>query len=229
MKRRPRYQEVVGRIRSRILSGELPPGSRLPSEPRLMEDYGVSRTVVREAVSRLQAEGLVETHHGRGSYVLALPDTAPFRVGLGEVAGAADAVALLDFRMGVECEAAALAARAARPGDLAALRSAAAALAAAEPNEVVEADFRFHRAVAAATGNRFYRDLLDTLGPGVALVVRARMAGEHSRTDAAHVAKVRSEHEDILASVLAGDADAARAAMRIHLANTRRRLTPASA
>ena len=90
----------------------------------------------------------------------------------------------------------------------------------------MEADFAFHRAVAAATDNRFYLDLLDSLGPMMIMLPRTRLAEEYSLTDAAHVERVQREHDNIAAAVLAGDAETARAAMRVHLGNTRRRLSP---
>jgi GntR family transcriptional regulator, transcriptional repressor for pyruvate dehydrogenase complex len=93
----------------------------------------------------------------------------------------------------------------------------------------VEADFAFHRAVAAATGNRFYLDLIESLGPMMILLPRTRLGDEYSLTDAMHVERVRAEHDNVAAAVSAGDADTARAAMRVHLGNSRRRLSPSSA
>jgi GntR family transcriptional repressor for pyruvate dehydrogenase complex len=79
--------------------------------------------------------------------------------------------------------------------------------------------------VASATGNRFYVDLLDALGPMMIMLPRARLTDDYSLTDAAHVERVDREHDNIAAAVLAGDPDTARASMRVHLGNTRRRLT----
>jgi GntR family transcriptional repressor for pyruvate dehydrogenase complex len=124
----------------------------------------VSRTVVREAVTRLQAEGLVETFQGPGSFVLAMPEPTGFTVETAAIRTHHD-VLDIDFRLGLESEAAALAA--ARVDETAAelIRAAVEAFVAAAPEDAVEADFGFHRAVAAASGNRFYLDLLDSLGP----------------------------------------------------------------
>ena len=88
------------------------------------------------------------------------------------------------------------------------------AFVAAAPEDAVEADFNFHRAVAAASGNRFYLDLLDSLGPMMIMLPRTRLGDAYSLTDAGHVDRVRREHDDIAAAVIAGDADVARAAMR---------------
>lgn len=217
-------QRVVTGLKSRILDGSLPLGARLPSESDLIEQFAVSRTVVREAVTRLRAEGLVETFQGRGSFVLAVPPPSTFRVEASAIRSHHDVLAMVDFRMGVESEAAWLAARQHTSQDADQLREAMEAFSAARPEQAVEADFVFHRTVAAATGNRFYTDLLDSLGPMMIMLPRTRLPEEFSHRDAAHVDRVRHEHSDVVAAVLAGDAETARAAMRVHLGNTRRRL-----
>lgn len=216
---------VVEGLKQRILDGSLPPGVKLPSEAELIAAYGVSRTVVREAVTRLRAEGLVETFQGRGSFVLAMPEPTSFQLEVTAIRTHHDVLAMVDFRLGVESEAAALAAaRIDEPGRRA-IRDAVAAFDAAEPERAVEADFAFHRAVAAASGNRFYLELLDSLGPMMIMLPRTRLGDAYSRTDATHVERVAREHDNVAAAVLAGDPDTARAAMRVHLGNTRRRIT----
>ena len=184
----------------------------------------MSRTVVREAVTRLQAEGLVETFQGRGSFVLAMPEPTGFTVETAAIRTYHDVLDMIDFRLGLESEAAALAA--ARVDETAAelIRAAVEAFVAATPEDAVEADFGFHRAVAAASGNRFYLDLLDSLGPMMITLPRTRLGDAYSLTDAGHVERVRREHDTVAEAVVAGDPDTARAAMRLHLGNTRRRL-----
>jgi DNA-binding FadR family transcriptional regulator len=217
-------QGVVEGLKSRILAGSLAPGSKLPSEAELTEEYAVSRTVVREAVTRLRAEGLVETFQGRGSFVLALPEPTSFTVEASAIRSHHDVLAMVDFRLGIESEAAYLAAARRTPEGAEQVRAALEAFAAAGPDEAVEADFAFHRAVAAATGNRFYLDLIDSLGPMMIMLPRTRLPEEFSLTDTAHVERVRREHDNVADAVLAGDPETARAAMRLHLGNTRRRL-----
>jgi GntR family transcriptional regulator, transcriptional repressor for pyruvate dehydrogenase complex len=78
--------------------------------------------------------------------------------------------------------------------------------------------------VASATGNRFYLELLDSFGPMVIMLTRTRLGDAYSLTDAGHVERVQREHDDVAAAITAGDPDTARAAMRVHLGNTRRRL-----
>lgn len=220
-------QRVVDGLKDRILTGDLVPGAKLPSESGLIEEYRVSRTVVREAVSRLQAEGLAETFQGRGSFVLAVPEPSTFSLESSAIRTHHDVLAMIDFRLGVESEAAALAAARATPEDTQDIGNALAKFGAAGHEGAVEADFAFHRAIAAATGNRFYVNLLDSLGPMMIMLPRTQLGEEYSMTDAQHVDRVLREHEQISVAIHARDAPTALAAMRVHLGNTRRRLSTA--
>jgi DNA-binding FadR family transcriptional regulator len=220
----PLAQRVVAGLKDKILAGDLPPGTRVPSENELIEEYAVSRTVVREAVTLLRAEGLVETFQGRGSFVLAVPEPSSFTVESSAIRSHHDVLAMVDFRLGVESEAAALAALHHDAEADARITAAMDAFTEAGHEGAVEADFAFHLAVARATGNRFYVDLLGSLGPMMIMLPRTRLGAAYSMTDAAHVERVQREHDNVAAAVLAGDADTARAAMRVHLGNTRRRL-----
>ncbi|MDV3129981.1 FadR family transcriptional regulator [Mycobacterium sp. 21AC1] len=217
-------QRVVAGLKDKILAGDLPPGHKLPSESELIDEFGVSRTVIREAVTRLRAEGLVETFQGRGSFVLALPEPTSFTVESAAIRTHHDVLDMIDFRLGVECEAAALAASRIDAAGSTAISTALAEFGSAAPDDAVEADFRFHRAVAAASGNRFYVELVDSLGPMMIMLTRTRLGAAHSITDAAHAERVRREHDEVATAVIAGNPELARAAMRLHLGNTRRRL-----
>jgi DNA-binding FadR family transcriptional regulator len=217
-------QRVVAGLKDQILAGDLPPGHKLPSESELIDTYRVSRTVVREAVTRLRAEGLVETFQGRGSFVLAVPEPTSFTVESAAIRTHHDVLDMIDFRVGVECEAAALAAARINPAGRESVRAAMDEFVAAAPEDAVEADFNFHRAVAAASGNRFYLGLMDSLGPMMIMLPRTRLGNAYSLADTGHVDRVRREHDGIAVAVIAGDPDVARAAMRLHLGNTRLRL-----
>ncbi|HKU11368.1 MAG TPA: GntR family transcriptional regulator, partial [Sinomonas sp.] len=109
---------VVAQLRARIVDGGLTPGEKLPSESELMEEFSVSRTVVREALSRLQAAGLVETYRGRGTFVLTIPSDEAFSVEASSVRTLAERLELLDFRLAFEVEAASLAAARRSPDEL---------------------------------------------------------------------------------------------------------------
>lgn len=218
--------ELVERLKARILTGDLAPGDKLPTESSLAEEFGVSRTVVREAVSRLQAAGLVETFRGRGSFVLAVPMPGGFSVGAAQVRSHRDVVDMIDFRLGIEVEAAGLAAERRTPHQLKAIERALAEFKrlGEDPTGGVEADYQFHLKVAAASRNRFIEELLLSLGPMMIMLPRTRLHAAYTVSDATHLARVTLEHENVHLAIARGDAPAARAAMRLHLSNSRARL-----
>ncbi|GAA1573073.1 FadR/GntR family transcriptional regulator [Kribbella hippodromi] len=216
--------QIVEELKQRILSGAISPGAKLPTEYSLVEEFGVSRTVVREAVSQLQAAGLVETFQGRGSYVLELPERTS---GLREVRSHRDVLELMDFRIGVESEAAGLAASRRTAHQLKGIERALDDFRRVgdDPARSVEADFSFHLKVAVASGNRFYSDLINDLGPMMIMLPRTRLNPVYQMDDPDHLTRVVHEHENIHAAIARSDPEAARAATRVHLSNTRRRLT----
>lgn len=216
--------QLVEDLKQRILNGEIAPGEKLPGENSLVEEFGVSRTVVREAVSRLQAAGLVETFQGRGSFVLEVPDRTP---GLRAVRSHRDVLDLMDFRIGVESEAAGLAAARRTAHQLQGIERALDDFRRVgdDPGRSVQADFAFHLKVAVASGNRFYGDLIGELGPMMIMLPRTRLDPAYEMDDPDHLTRVVHEHENIHAAIARSDPEAARAAARVHLANTRERLT----
>jgi GntR family transcriptional repressor for pyruvate dehydrogenase complex len=232
-RRKPRTLalELVESLGGRIREGVLAPGDKLPTEAAIMGEFGVSRTVVREAISKLQASGLVETRHGIGTFVLGLGDTAPFRIDREQLGTLRDVIALLELRIGLETEAAGLAAQRRTPQNLAAMREALRAFAEAveADGDAVAPDFQFHLEVARATQNEHFTGLMTYLG--TMIIPRARLHGSEG-PDAArldYLRRVNGEHESIVDAITAQDAEAARAAMRTHLANSRERRRRAAA
>ncbi|MEN8582673.1 FadR family transcriptional regulator [Arthrobacter sp. KBS0703] len=219
--------DLAADLRARIVDGAIQPGDKLPSENTLISEFGVSRTVVRSALTRLQAEGLVETERGRGSFALTPPPDGPTSArGTRAVVTMEDRLHLLEFRMGVESEAAALAARNRTDRQLKVVLRALEEFTASvgHPAHAMKSDYDFHRAVAAASGNPFYSDCLASLGQTMIAMPRTRlMTGvEHYARD--HFDQVVHEHGSIYAAIAEGDESSSSAAMRNHLANSRRRL-----
>ncbi|MEV0951329.1 FCD domain-containing protein [Promicromonospora sp. NPDC050249] len=212
---------LVESLRTRIVNGDIAPGEKLPSEPRLATEHGVSRTVVREAIARLNLEGLVHTRRGSGSYALTPPaDDADGAPPLAR--SLADRLALVEYRLALEAEAAALAATRRTAAQLAALTDRLDALASSDghPATAMQHDFAFHRLVAEAAGNRFLLEALDRLGPQMIAMPRGRL----DRHDGGRFTAVVQEHRAVLAALESQDPLAAAAAMRVHLAGSRRRL-----
>lgn len=221
--RRPRRnltQMVIAELRERIASGRLKAGDRLPTEQALIRELEVSRTVVREAIAALRADGLVQPRQGIGVFVLEPARAAPGLSLLSEDAGKISSVIeTLELRAAVEIEAAGLAAVRRSPAQEAKIRERyeeiAAAIARGETAE--EADFAFHLAIAEATNNRHFREFFEFLGRRT--IPRSQLP---SRSDSplrspAYVRQLQAEHEAILSAIRRADAEAAREAMRIHL------------
>ena len=221
--RRPRTLalELVDALGDRIRDGALTPGDKLPTEAAVMAEFGVSRTVVREAISKLQAAGLVDTRHGVGSFVVGAVPAAGFRLRPEAMATLRDVVSVLELRIGIETEAAGLAAQRRAGRDLALLRESLDGFEQAV-RDAVPQDYQFHLGIARATRNPHFAQMIDLLG--TMIIPRARERSSESKTERrAYLLKVNAEHESILSAIAAQDADGARAAMRTHLANSRER------
>ncbi|EMY32284.1 GntR family transcriptional regulator [Arthrobacter crystallopoietes BAB-32] len=218
---------LVDDLRRRIIDGAIAPGEKLPSENTLIAEHGVSRTVVREAITRLQAEGLVHTRRGAGSFALTPPavDAQPQHP-VGQVRTLEERRHLMEYRVGIETEAAALAARRHTDSQMAMLRSALDAFTRSEgnPAAALRHDFDFHRTVAEASGNPYLANAIGSLGPVMIAMPRHRLDTSGTKAEAVRLAQVSAEHDAVLAAIEAGDAQAAAAAMRTHLINSKRRL-----
>lgn len=214
--------EVVERIANGIRGGVLAPGERLPTEQELMAALGVSRTVVREAVAALKAEGLVVTRQGSGAFVAADGSRVPFRIQPEGLASIEDVLGVMELRIAVEIEAAGLAAARATSAQVATIMSALASVdaAIARGESAVLEDFAFHSAVAAGTGNRHYTQFLAFLGRHVIPRQSVRSQTTSARTMTSYLARIQREHKRIAQAIEAGDVGAARRAMRRHLTNS---------
>jgi GntR family transcriptional repressor for pyruvate dehydrogenase complex len=227
-RQRPLAHDLADTLAERIAAGELAPGVRLPTEAAFMDEFGVSRTVVREALSKLQQSGSVQTRHGVGTFVVGPPDAGKgFRISARHLATLRDVIAVLELRIGIETEAAALAAQRRDTSHLKVMRAALDAFARAVEagRDAVDSDLRFHGEIARATGNPHFGVLMTILGSKI--IPRARLGAvlepQAAAERASYLRRVNAEHESIYDAIAAGDAEAARAAMRTHLANGRER------
>jgi len=227
VEKQPRLaQAVVERLAGRIRRGEFKAGDKLPSEFEIVRAFGVSRAVVREAMSRLQAAELVETRHGVGTFVREGAGRAPFRIDAVATTTLSELILIVELRMSVEAEAAALAAERRSEAQLAAMRRALDAFSrqVEQSKNAVQADFRFHLCIAQAAANRHFSDLIRYLGTMLfprTTVNAASLAGQKRIT---YLRRVNREHERIYDAIARRAPDAARAAMRAHLSNSRERL-----
>jgi DNA-binding FadR family transcriptional regulator len=211
--------DLAETLRTRISKGEFTPGDRLPSEAVLSETYGVSRTVIREAIASLRADGLVEPRQGSGVYVLEArqTDVAPFQnVDFDRVSSV---VELLELRTAVESEAAALAAIRRSPSQEEHMLECLRAFMTANQGErsASQEDFALHLAIADASNNPRFGELLRLLGANVIPRKALRPEGTQQRIDTNYLSRIAEEHQRIVDAILDGDAERARQAMRIHL------------
>ncbi|MGE8495904.1 MAG: FadR/GntR family transcriptional regulator [Pseudomonas sp.] len=228
-KHRSLAQELVAELSQQIREGVIKRGDKLPTESAIMEAQGVSRTVVREALSRLQASGLVETRHGIGTFVLDTPSPSGFRIDPATIVTLREVLAILELRISLEVESAGLAAQRRSPEQLAAMRAALDALgySAAHSGDAVASDFQFHLTIAEATGNRYFTDIMSHLGTSIIPRTRLNSARIAHDDQQHYLARLSREHEQIFEAIARQDSDAARAAMRLHLTNSRERLRQA--
>src|SRR6266403_17693 len=214
-------REIAERIADHIASAKLLPGARLPTEQEMVAAMGVSRTVVREAVAALRADGLVVTRQGAGAFVAPDADRRPFRLALDGLPSIAEVLEIMELRASVEVEAAVLAAS---RGSAKARRRIAQALARIDKalrrgEAAIEEDFAFHRAIAAATGNPQFPHFLEYLGRFIIPRQSIRVAAHRPEGQRAYLETFQREHVLIFAAISVGDAAAAREAMRQHLGN----------
>jgi GntR family transcriptional regulator, transcriptional repressor for pyruvate dehydrogenase complex len=212
-------RRLFEQLADEIKSGRLAPGARLPTEHSLTRAARVSRTVVREAVAALRAEGLVITRQGVGAFVSAEPTRAPFRIEPERMQSLGDVLAVMELRLGVEIESAGLAAERASRAQLKAIGVALEQIerAAESGHAAVDEDLAFHRAIAEGTGNPEFARFLQFIGGH--LIPRRTVSGltERMGGERAYLALIQEEHRRISQAIESRDPKAAREAMRRHL------------
>jgi GntR family transcriptional regulator, transcriptional repressor for pyruvate dehydrogenase complex len=213
------YEQIVQQIEESILKGALKPGDQLPAERELAQNFGVSRTAVREAVKALREKGLVEAYSGRGTFITngtsqAIRQSLDLMSRIGQQEGLAH---LAELRQILEPEIAALAAARIEEQLLASMREAVATMDQSlhDPDAYIEADLDFHLALAEAAANPLVLSLLDSI-VGLLREQRIRIF----RVDGGPE-RGQFHHKRILAATEAHDCERARAAMREHLGQVR--------
>jgi DNA-binding FadR family transcriptional regulator len=218
---------VAQQLLQQIEIGSFAGTGKLPTEAMLAQEFGVSRTVIREAISRLKNEGVVAPRQGSGVYLVEHASIRPLRIDYAEAVEAGALTQLFAVRRAIEAEVAAEAALQRNDADLAAIDAALRGIdaAVAEGRDGVAEDIAFHRAIAAVTGNPYFLKTLtflnQYLAAGIAITRR------HDATRAHFSRQVRDEHAAIAAAIRAGDPLAARDAALAHLRHAAQRLAQA--
>jgi GntR family transcriptional regulator, transcriptional repressor for pyruvate dehydrogenase complex len=214
--------ELITRLTADITSGNIPPGARLPTEQALIAATGVSRTVVREAVAALRAEGLVVTRQGVGAFV---PENArrPFRIDFGRFSSIRDVIEVMELRTGLEVEAAGLAAERASAAQVRVIGDCLHVIERAlkRGQDAIDEDFALHCSIADASGNPQFRRLLEYLGR--LIIPRQTISGGPGIPRRVYSKLFQQEHRDIVRAIRKGSVAQARSAMRRHLLNSRKR------
>lgn len=222
--------QLTKALGERIAQGHIKPGEKLPSEQELIDEFGVSRTVVREAISSLRASGVVATQQGVGAFVVQSEAAPAFRVDEANLGALNEVIAVLELRISVEAEAAALAAQRRTPEHLATMRDALARMATsiADGEDAIGPDLDFHRTVAEATGNRYFLHLFNYLGSLLIPRTRVQTFQLEGASRRQYLERVNGEHGAICQAIADQDPDSARAAMRVHLTGSRERIRRAT-
>lgn len=218
-------QNLIAELRSEIEDGAIPVGSKLFSESQLTAKYGVSRTVVREAIAGLRTEGLVEARQGAGVFVISSTSSAIMPFAVVDMKKLSSIVEMMEFRIAIEVEAASLAAIRRSPAQEAEIVEMLLALEdeIAEGKVTADSDLNFHMAIARATNNPRFVQFLEMLGDNA--IPRSQIADGKELDDNrdGFYQHLQDEHRQITQAISAGDAVAAREAMRTHLEGGLRR------
>jgi len=211
-------------IGQEIASGSLKAGDKLPAEHELAKTFGVSRSVVREAIAQLRSEGLIDTRQGVGAFVLEAQSRSVLRIESAELVHPESFRSLFQLHVPLEVEAAGLAAQHHTSADLARLDEEMEIMLGMQTrwtDEGVAADLAFHRAVAQATHNAYYSMLVGFIGEKITHTItasRARLGMEQA------VQITLSEHTAVRNAIAARDVLRARTAMRTHILGAAARL-----
>lgn len=214
---------IAGQIGKEIGEGRIAPGEKLPTEHILAKTFGVSRSVVREAIAQLRNEGLVETRQGVGAFATETDRRHSIRIERDNLVDLESFRGLFQLRLPLEIEAAGLAAKHHTAEDLARLDEILGQMTGADKwtDESVVADLTFHRQIATATHNEYFLIFLGFVAERI-----------HSAINAARAAAVLEEivevtideHSAIRNAIASRDPVAARKAMHRHITGAASRL-----
>ncbi|MBG0511839.1 FadR family transcriptional regulator [Agrobacterium sp. MOPV5] len=210
--------KISSALRRDLSEGVFRPGDRLPSESELTREYSVSRTVVREAIAILRADGLVEARKGAGVFAVEVKPAKELPFNDLAVGRISSVIELLELRTVFEVESAGLAASRRSAVQVEAIvdahRRVGDCLAAGLPTR--DADFEFHLAIAQATQNRRFPEFLQLIRSGIIPRGELQGAAPGSRPKDYNL-HLQEEHAKIVDAIIEGDADGARQYMAAHL------------
>ncbi|MCU4676778.1 FadR family transcriptional regulator [Catenovulum sp. 2E275] len=215
--------ELADLLRQQIKQGKYAIGSKLPSSKYIEEQAGVSRSVVREAVAQLKAEGILISRQGVGVFVANAKsaNTNAFEINASEFASIKDAIQILELRKAVETEMCALSAEKRTESQLAKIKACFVQISQKNEQKLdsMHEDFAFHKSIAEATSNPYFVRFIDFIGAGV-IPARDIITQGHDLNTTEYLDLIQKEHEQIMRAIELKDKEFARAAMRAHLENS---------
>lgn len=214
---------IAAEIGREIADGSIQPGQKLPTEHILARTFGVSRSVVREAIAHLRNEGLVETRQGVGAFATELETRQSIRIEAGHLGDRETFRSLFQMRFALEIEAAGLAALHHTPADLAKLDEVLEQMTGAEKwtEQGIVADLAFHKIVAAATHNEYFLQFVSFIAERIHIAINAARAAAILE----EIVEITiAEHVTVRDAIADRNPLAAKAAMRHHLVGAAGRL-----
>lgn len=222
-----RSERVARLLCEQIAHHGLQPGAKLPSENAMAAHFSVSRSVIREAIARLKADGIVETFQGSGAFLRQVDVRTPNVADPLTRASVSSLLDLIEVRRVIEGEIAAKAAAERSAGQLKAIDEALKRLRdvqAAGQSGVAE-DRAFHQSIADACGNTYWRKIVDTLSPSIEIAIGVTRTNEALRQD--FFVAADDEHATLRDAIAAGDSEAARHAAQAHMEHSAERVRSA--
>ncbi len=220
-------EQVTGKLRAEIKSGRYEIGQAIPTEQTLGSTFRVSRTVVREAISRLKADGLITSRQGLGAFVASTVGTQGFQIA--DEKGLRSARHILELRLGLEVEAAGLAAKRRQIKNLSEMQRALNVMEQSVVDGALErgadADLSFHRAICSATQNPHFLTFFDYLRPFLRKAIL--LSRRRSTVILKRIGDSQTEHDRIFTAIEKQSVEAARNATREHIMRTLNRLSMA--
>lgn len=224
----PLSAQIYARVVESILRGDFGPQGKLPTESELAAAYGVSRPTIREALSRLRSDGVIDSRRGAGTVVVRMPG-APAAASFTPIRSLADVERYYTFRSCVEAGAAASAAEFRTADDLVELQAAFDALNAREESggSAVEEDVRFHLAIARCSHNPFFVATIETSVAPIRQFMELAHNAEDGRS-AERARETRLEHQAVVDAIVRRAPAEAAEAIRAHVLNAKRRIFEAT-
>ncbi|WP_175623987.1 FadR/GntR family transcriptional regulator [Pseudocolwellia agarivorans] len=215
--------DLAASLRNKIITGNLQVGAKLPSSKIVEELAGVSRSVVREAIAQLRAEGLVESRQGVGVFISKIPEKNAFKITQKEMESITDAIQILELRMAVEVEMSGMAAKFRTEEQMTTINNCLLRMSKKMSigKDGIDEDFNFHKAIAVASGNIYFLRFIDYIGSRVIIPAREIVTSnkEIIKTDD-FLDILNAEHKQIAKAIEYKDPELARAATKAHLTNS---------